>query len=123
MKTHRFIVENTLSELQTIKTDIVFRYVKYYRSQLTLPSSEVQYLANLLWCDVRSCTGKNLNWLNEWMKLFPVTSCKMRMRQAKNKLSSLREEQEEVVKELLMRNELEAHFTGEEDKDKLGDLQ
>ena len=48
-----------------IRTDILARYIKFYKSLLSCPSTEVNFLARLLKNDLRSSTGRNVSMLTD----------------------------------------------------------
>ena len=63
--TRTYLVENILScGAINAKTDILSRYAKFFKGLRESPSTEVSILCNLVSRDLRSTTGKNINFVN-----------------------------------------------------------
>ena len=64
------------------KVDILCRYIKFFHSLRNSPSKEVQVLSRYLARDVRSVTGKNLQYVAEVTGLNPWTASQARLKAA-----------------------------------------
>ena len=59
-RTQTYVVENLLSIHRGFKTDIMSRFVKFYKNLLKGPSTPVRILAALMHTDIQSTSGQNL---------------------------------------------------------------
>ena len=64
--THTYFVDRLLAcGISHVKTDILARYVKFFKSLRESPSVEVSILAHIVARDVRTTTGSNLNLIHD----------------------------------------------------------
>ena len=81
--THRYFVNNMLaSEFVPIRTKLLSRYVKFFKSLLKSSSVEIRLLANIAAQDRSSTTGKNLAKIANETDLNPWTATPAMIRQA-----------------------------------------
>ena len=70
--THTYFVEHTLNcGFSHVKTDILSRYIKFFKALRTSPSMEVSVLAHIVARDVRTTTGSNLQLVRDMTGLDP----------------------------------------------------
>ena len=62
--TKSHIVDKLLTvRFSSHKTDILAKCVKFYRGLADSPSQEVSFVANLVWLDQTTTTGRNLRYI------------------------------------------------------------
>ena len=72
--THTYLVENILADnFFPVKTEIMTRYMKFYKSLKLSQSPEIQHLVEVVSSDVRSSTSKNLSLIREVSGLNPMS--------------------------------------------------
>ena len=70
--THTYFVDRVLScGISHVKTDILAKYVKFFRSLRESPSMEVSVLSHIVARDVRTTTGNNLHLIRDMTGLDP----------------------------------------------------
>ena len=70
--THTYFVDRMLgSGISHVRTDILSRYIKFFKSLRESPSIEVSGLAHIVARDVRTTTGMNLHHVQEMTGLDP----------------------------------------------------
>ena len=72
--THRYVVDAITSNMTSIKTDVLSRFIKFSNSLENSPSMEVRSLFRMVKEDRRSTTGNNLHHIEKL-----VGSCPNRM--------------------------------------------
>ena len=80
--THTYLVDNFFATNHlSVKNQLLSRYVNFFRSLLKCNSKEIKVLANIVSRDVRSVTGKNLNFIERDSGLYPwkVSSANVRV--------------------------------------------
>ena len=112
---HTYLVEEVLaSQVGSMKAGLLSKFVGFFHSLITSPSSEVMVVAMLAARDVRSNLGKNLSLVRETTGLDPWTARPGQLRAALN-LSDRREVPEldqyrvPLLKKLLGQR-LQAHY-------------
>ena len=70
--THTYFVDRLLGcGLSHVKTDILAKYIKFFRSLRESPSMEVSVLAHIVARDIRTTTGQNLHVIHDLTSLDP----------------------------------------------------
>ena len=70
--THSYMVEHVLCpDLTSLRVDILSKYVGFFRSLRTSPSSEVSFMAHMVGRDLRTVTGRNLRLVQDESGLCP----------------------------------------------------
>ena len=70
--TRSYLVEQVLSPgITSVRTDILAKYVGFFRSLRISPSHEVSFMAHLVSRDLRSVTGRNLRMVEDETGLSP----------------------------------------------------
>ena len=81
--THTYLVVNFLAaNFVPVKTELLARYVKFYKSFKLSKYPEVQHLAEVVSADVRSVTSKNLSLVKEMSGLNPLAVSPYNVRKA-----------------------------------------
>ena len=71
--THTYLVESFLAvNFVPVKTELLARYVNFYKSLKLSPSPEVQHLCEVVSSDVRSTTSRNLSVIRDVSGLDPL---------------------------------------------------
>ena len=74
--THTYFVDRLLGcGISHVRTDILARYVKFFKSLRESPSMEVSVLAHIVARDVRTTTGSNLQLIQDLTALDPWSCC------------------------------------------------
>jgi hypothetical protein len=82
-QTKTFLVQQVLSNgMFSARTDILARYVSFFRSLRTSSNIEIRVLANLTSRDLLSTTGKNLKTVQEASDLDPWQATPAKMKSA-----------------------------------------
>ena len=72
---HTYLVQNVLApEHLPIRTELMSRFVTFYKRLTTCPSYEVNFLAKIVLNDVRSTTKKNLSLIEKESCLDPLSA-------------------------------------------------
>ena len=70
--THTYFVDRLLGcGLSHVKTDILAKYIKFFRALRESPSMEVSVLAHIVARDIRTTTGQNLHVIHDLTSLDP----------------------------------------------------
>ena len=70
--TRSYMVEHVLCpDLTSVRVDILSKYVGFFRSLRTSPSSEVSFMAHMVGRDLRTVTGRNLRLVQDESGLCP----------------------------------------------------
>ena len=70
--THTYFVDRMLgSGISHVRTDILSRYIKFFKSLRESPSVEVSVLVHIVARDVRTTTGRNIQHVQEMTGLDP----------------------------------------------------
>ena len=78
-----FLVQQVLSHgMSSARTDILARYVTFFKGLRTSPSPEIRTLAYLMGRDILSTTGKNLKMIREASGLDPWQASPASMKDA-----------------------------------------
>ena len=71
--THTYLVESFLAEnFIPVNTELLARYVNFYKSLRKSPSPEIQHLCEVVSADVRSTTSRNLQVIRDMSGLNPL---------------------------------------------------
>ena len=72
--THTYFVNHLLgANHKSIEEQLLVRYVKFFKKLRTSKSDKIQLLVNIVSRDIRSTTGKNLNYISRLTALDPWT--------------------------------------------------
>ena len=122
---HTYLVDEVLAPgVQSMKASLLSKFVGFFRSLITSPSSEVMVVAMLAARDVRSSLGKNLSLVRETTGLDPWVARSGQLRAALN-LSDRREVPEMELYRVpllqkLLGQRLQAHYmTNVEEEERL----
>ena len=125
--TRRYLVEQVLSPgLTSVRTDILAKYVGFFRNLRISPSHEVSFMAHLVGRDLRSVTWRNLRMVEDETGLSPWLQTAAKVKQA---LASVKEDVpagdhwRPSYLALLPEQRQEAHYGGyQEEEDRIKGL-
>ena len=99
--THKYVVDNLLvSNVSSVKADILSRYPRFYKNLLMSPSPEVAFMAAKVGKDQTTVTGRNLKFIENVTQLDPLMTSGRRLKEELSRPEAVPENEEWVLEEL-----------------------
>ena len=125
--TRKYLVEQVLAPgVNSVRTDILAKFVGFFRNLRTSPSNEVAFMAHFVGRDMRTVTGRNLRLIEDETGLSPWIQTSAKIKQV---LSSdldvvpARDQWRIAYLGLLLEQRQEAHYGGhQKEEDRLDQL-